>query len=90
MTNVFVCDWGSACTPRSEECIVTVFTGVAEAINPPSPSNPLSATAAFDPKDVEWGHTGSDREGITLQLDANLKPADIAEGTRTFPMDLWI
>lgn len=67
-----------------EESIVTVFTGVPEA------TPPLSATVAFDPNDVEWGHTGSDRERITLQLDANLKPTDITEGTRTFPMDLWI
>lgn len=69
---------------RSRECIVTVFTGVVEGISPP-----VSATVTFDLKDVEWGHTGSDSERITLQLDANLKPTHITEGTRTFPMDLW-
>lgn len=37
----------------------------------------MSATVTFDPEDVEWGHTGSDRERITLQLDANLKPTHI-------------
>lgn len=49
----------------------------------------MSATVTFDPKDVEWGHTGLDRARIALQLDANLKPTHITEGTRTFPMDLW-
>lgn len=33
----------------------------------------MSATVTFDPKDVVWGHTGSDRVRIILQLDANLK-----------------
>lgn len=73
MTNVSVCDSGSVCTPRSGECAVTVFTGVAEAV-----TSPMSAAVTFDPGDVEWGHAGSDRGRITLQLDANLKPARIA------------
>lgn len=84
MTHVLVCDRESACVPRSRECIVTVFTGVMEAITPPH-----SDTVIFDPKDVERGHNGSDRERISLQLDANPKPTRITQGTRTFPMDLW-
>lgn len=84
MTNVLVCDSGCACTQRSSGCIVTVFTKVMGGIRPP-----VAATMTFDLKDVEWGHTGSDSQRITLQLDANLKPTHITEGTRTFPMDLW-
>lgn len=43
----------------------------------------MSAKVTFNPQDVEWGHTGSDREQITLQLDANLKPTHITEGNQT-------
>lgn len=61
----------------SRECIVTVLTGVAEAITSSPP--PMSATLTFDPPEM-W--SGSDRERIALQLDANLKPAHITEGNQ--------
>lgn len=43
---------------RSKEASVTVFTGVTEAIAPPT-----TAASTFDPDDVEREHAGSDMVG---------------------------
>lgn len=72
---------------RSKEASVTVFTGVTEAIAPPT-----TAAPTFDPDDVGWEHAGSDMGGgIALPLDANPKATRITQRERegTVPMDLW-
>lgn len=67
---------------RSKEAIVTVFTGVTEAIAPP-----MTAALTFDPKDVERGHTGSDREGSLYSWTPILNPLISHSEREPFP---WI
>lgn len=69
---------------RSKEAIVTVFTGVAEAVAPP-----MTAALTFDPRAVAWGRAGSDREGSLYSWTPVLNPLLSHREGGTFPMDLW-